>query len=68
LYGRIVELQEKLNGLFNDIIIKKEQQIIDALATLDRYSGRKVSESLSGGDITDEERKELESYAKGVTA
>ena len=62
------ELQEKLNGLFNDIIIKKEQQIIDALATLDRYSGRKVSESLSGGDITDEERKELESYAKGVTA
>ena len=63
-------LTEKLNQLYQQIIVQKEQKIIDALASLDRYSGRKVSESLSGGDITAEEREELEGYepTKGVTA
>ena len=63
-------LTEKLNQLYQQIIVQKEQKIIDALASLDRYSGRKVSESLSGDLETDEERKELEGYelTKGVTA
>ena len=63
-------LTEKLNQLYQQIIVQKEQKIIDALASLDRYSGRKVSESLSGNDMSDEEREELESYEpkKGVTA
>ena len=33
------ELQDKLDGLFNEIIIK-EQQIMDALSSLDRYTGK----------------------------
>ena len=52
------ELQVKLDGLFNDIIIKKQQKITDAISTLDYYTGRNVSSLLSGGSMSEEDEKE----------
>tara|TARA_R100001480_G_scaffold150623_1_gene151419 strand:+ start:1 stop:1761 length:1761 start_codon:yes stop_codon:yes gene_type:complete len=52
------ELQVKLDGLFNDIIIKKQQKIADAISTLDYYTGRNVSSLLSGGSMSEEDEKE----------
>jgi hypothetical protein len=60
------ELQDKLDGLFTEIIIKKEQQIVDALSSLDRYTGRNVASALSDGDISAEERKEMEADLKSL--
>jgi len=51
-------LQVKLDGLFNDIIIKKQQKIADAISTLDYYTGRNVSSLLSGGSMSEEDEKE----------
>jgi hypothetical protein len=52
------ELQVKLDGLFNDIIINKQQKITDAISTLDYYTGRNVSSLLSGGSMSEEDEKE----------
>ena len=56
------EITYKLNQLFNDIIIKKEQSILGALSTLDRYSGRDIASRLSDGPLGEEEQSELEGY------
>lgn len=56
------EITYKLNQLFNDIIIKKEQSILGALSTLDRYSGRDIASRLQGGPLNEEEQAELEIY------
>lgn len=60
------EITYKLNQLFNDIIIKKEQQILGALGTLDRYSGRDIASRLSDGPLGEEEQSELEGYLSSV--
>lgn len=52
-------LEEKLNQLYQEIIIKKEQDILAALGTLDRYTNRNVSSLLGGGDdLSEEDEKE----------
>lgn len=56
------EITYKLNQLFNDIIIKKEQSILGALSTLDRYSGRDIASRLQGGPLNEEDQSELEGY------
>ena len=62
------DLQEKLDLLFNDIIIKKEQQIMDALSSLDRYTGRNVASLLgsSGGSEEDEAERVAGLKALGI--
>jgi len=49
------EITFKLNQLFNDIIIKKERDILNALQTLDRYTGKNVSGMLSPSQELSEE-------------
>jgi hypothetical protein len=52
-------LEEKLNQLYQEIIIKKEQDILAALGTLDRYTNKNVSSLLGGGDdLSEEDEKE----------
>jgi len=51
------EITYKLNQLFNDIIIKKERDILDALNTLDRYSSRSVAPD--DGPMSEEDVAEL---------
>ena len=51
------EITYKLNELFNDIIIKKERDILDALKTLDRYTSRSVAPD--DGPISEEDAAEL---------
>ena len=52
-------LEEKLNQLYQEIIIKKEQDILSALGTLDRYTNRNVSSLIGGGDdLSEEDEKE----------
>jgi len=53
------ELQAKFEGLFNDIILGAESDIRQGLNTLDRYTGRSIGGSLSGGDLSEEEQNEL---------
>ena len=60
------EIQEKLDQLFNDIIIKKEQQIIDALSTLDRYTGRNVSSLLGSDGYNEDDEAELAAALKAL--
>jgi len=60
------EITYKLNQLFNDIIIKKEEKILGALSTLDRYSGRDIASRLSDGPLGEEEQNELEGYLSSV--
>ena len=55
-------LEQKVGELFQEIVVKKEQQILDALGTLDRYSGRDVSSRLGSGTLNDKEQAELERY------
>jgi len=49
------QLQEKLNQLYGEIIVKKEQQILDALGTLDRYTGKNISSLLNPQEELSEE-------------
>jgi len=52
-------LEEKLNQLYQEIIIKKEQDILAAIGTLDRYTNRNVSSLIGGGgDLSEEDEKE----------
>ena len=51
------EITFKLNDLFNSIIIKKERDILDALNTLDRYTGRSVAPD--DGPMSEEDVAEL---------
>ena len=60
------EITYKLNQLFNDIIIKKEQQILGALGTLDRYSGRDIAFTIVRGPLGEEEQSELEGFTSRV--
>ena len=53
------ELQLKLDGLFTQIIIQKEQKILDALQTLDGYTGRNIASRLGAGPLNEEEAAEL---------
>jgi hypothetical protein len=52
-------VQAKLESLFNDIILGAENDISQALSTLDRYTGRNISLALDEGDLSEEEMKEL---------
>ena len=52
-------LAEKFESLFNDIIMKADRDILQALSTLDRYTGRNVSAALQKAELTEEEAKEL---------
>ena len=60
------EIQEKLDQLFNDIIIKKEQQIIDALSSLDRYTGRNVASLLGSDGYDEDDEAELAAALKAL--
>ena len=60
------EITYKLNQLFNDIIIKKEETILGALSTLDRYSGRDIASRLSDGPLGEKEQTELEGYLSSI--
>ena len=55
-------LEQKVNELFQEIIIKKEQNILDALTTLDRYSGRRIASRLDNGDLDEAGYAELQGY------
>jgi len=55
------EITFKLNDLFNEIILKKEQKIMDALGTLNRYTGRNIGVG-SEGPLNEEESAELAGY------
>ena len=60
-------LSEKMNQLYNDIILKKERQIFSALQTLDRYSGRKIASRLGGGgELNAEEQAELDAAIAAI--
>ena len=52
------QLQEKLNQLYGEIIVKKEQQILDALSSLDRYTGRNVASLLGSSGTSEEDEAE----------
>ena len=53
------EITFKLNDLFNEIILKKEMQIMDALGTLDRYTGRNVASLVNPqGELSEEDEAE----------
>jgi len=53
------EITFKLNDLFNEIILKKEMQIMDALGTLDRYTGRNVASLVNPqGELSAEDEAE----------
>tara|TARA_R100001224_G_scaffold113863_2_gene101480 strand:+ start:4461 stop:6137 length:1677 start_codon:yes stop_codon:yes gene_type:complete len=54
------ELMYKMEQLFNDIIIKKEQDILAAIGTLDRYTGRNIAATIMGSsdDLSEEDEKE----------
>jgi len=60
------EITYKLNQLFNDIIIKKERDILDALNTLDRYTGRSVAPDdgpMSEDDVAELAKREKQRLA-----
>ena len=60
------QLQEKLNQLYNEIIVKKERQIMDAISTLDYHTNRNVAGRISEGSLeTEEEKAELMAYLDG---
>ena len=61
-----MSIQEKLDQLFNDIIIKKEQQIIDALSSLDRYTGRNVASLLGSDGYDEDDEAELAAALKAL--
>ena len=52
-------LAEKFEGLFNDIIMKADSDIKQALSTLNRYTGRNIGGTLGEGPLNEEEAKEL---------
>ena len=51
-------LNEKLNQLYQQVIVQKEQKILDALSTLDRYTGRNVASLLGSSGINEEDEAE----------
>jgi len=60
-------LAEKMSQLYNDVIVKKERQIIAALTTLDRYSGRKIASRLGGsGKLNAEDQAELDAALNAI--
>tara|TARA_R100001086_G_scaffold122804_1_gene63205 strand:- start:2907 stop:4667 length:1761 start_codon:yes stop_codon:yes gene_type:complete len=62
-------LAEKFEGLFNDIVMKADSDISQALSTLNRYTGRNIGGTLGEGPLNEEESKELfDSLSKGIGA
>ncbi len=60
-------LEQKVTELFQEIIVKKEQDILDALTTLDRYSGRNIASRLGdGGPLTEEEQAEVDAVIAAI--
>tara|TARA_R100001440_G_scaffold17025_1_gene28886 strand:+ start:41 stop:1795 length:1755 start_codon:yes stop_codon:yes gene_type:complete len=55
-------LRGKLTELYDDIIVKKERQIIEALRTLDYYNNTDIASRLDSGPLGEEDQAELESY------
>jgi hypothetical protein len=55
-------LRDKLTELYDDIIVKKERQIIEALKTLDYYNNTDIASRLDSGPLGEEDQAELESY------
>ena len=62
-------LAEKFEGLFNDIVMKADSDISQALSTLNRYTGRNIGGTLGEGPLNEEESKELFDFlSKGIGA
>lgn len=61
-------LAEKFEGLFNDIIMKADSDISQALSTLNRYTGRNIGGTLGEGPLNEEEAKELADSLQGMGA
>lgn len=60
-------LEQKVTELFQEIIVKKERDILDALTTLDRYSGRNIASRLGdGGPLTEEEQAEVDAVIAAI--
>ena len=60
-------LEQKVSELFQEIIVKKERDILDALTTLDRYSGRKIASRLGdGNNLSPEEQAELDAAIAAI--
>ena len=62
LFENEARLQEKLGQLYDDIIVKKERKIIEALKTLDYYNNTDIASRLDSGPLGEEDQAELESY------
>ena len=60
-------LEQKVTELFQEIIVKKERDILDALTTLDRYSNRNIASRLGdGGPLTKEEQAEVDAAIAAI--
>jgi hypothetical protein len=59
-FGDIRVVRKKVEELFNDIVLSAEADIRQGLATLDRYTGRKIGSALNDGELDENERKEYE--------
>lgn len=59
-------LAENFESLFNEIVMKADSDIKQALSTLNRYTGRNIGEALGKGDLNEEEAKELAASLKGL--
>lgn len=59
-------LAENFEALFNDIIMKADGDIKQALSTLNRYTGRNIGDVVGKGELNEEEAKELADSLKGL--
>jgi len=59
-------LKENFEALFNDIIMKADGVIKQALSTLNRYTGRNIGGTLGEGPLNEEESKELADSLQGM--
>ena len=59
-------LKENFEALFNDIIMKADSDIKQALSTLNRYTGRNIGDVVGKGELNEEEAKELADSLKGL--
>jgi hypothetical protein len=58
-------LAQKVEELFNDIVLGAEADIKQALNNLNRYTGRNIGDFLESGDMSEEDQAEL---AEGLRA
>ena len=63
--GDVRILREKLEMLFNDIVIGAENDIIQGLQNLSTYSKVDYGVGMGSSPLSEEEQKELSSYESG---